>query len=177
MKASPQIQLRLLELADLDAELARLDHRRRGLPEVAALAARQTRAGELKDALVATETELGDLSREQTRAERDVEQDIYALALERFRDALHLVRERLPDVPVLFLETGYHFDEVYRYRDEMTARYGLNTGDVNTVVQAAMGGAVASQVLEGDRFFNLTVRLAPQYRNSIEAIHGIANSM
>ena len=74
MKASPQIQLRLLELADLDAELARLDHRRRGLPEVAELAAMETRASELKDALVATETELSDLSREQTRAERDVEQ-------------------------------------------------------------------------------------------------------
>jgi cobalt-zinc-cadmium resistance protein CzcA len=54
-----------------------------------------------------------------------------------------------------------------------TARYGLNTGDVNTVVQAAMGGAVASQVLEGDRFFNLTVRLAPQYRSSTEAIGNI----
>src|ERR1700730_7507945 len=54
-----------------------------------------------------------------------------------------------------------------------TARYGLNTGDVNTVVQATMGGAVASQVLEGDRFFNLTVRLAPQYRTSIEAIGNI----
>ena len=74
MKASPQIQLRLLELADLDAELARLDHRRRGLPEVAELAALDIRAVELKDALVATETELGDLSREQTRAERDVDQ-------------------------------------------------------------------------------------------------------
>jgi cobalt-zinc-cadmium resistance protein CzcA len=36
-----------------------------------------------------------------------------------------------------------------------------------------MGGAVASQVLEGDRFFNLTVRLAPQYRNSVEAIGNI----
>jgi cobalt-zinc-cadmium resistance protein CzcA len=54
-----------------------------------------------------------------------------------------------------------------------TARYGLNTGDVNTVIQAAMGGAVASQVLEGDRFFNLTVRLAPQYRSGIEAIGNI----
>ena len=74
MKASPQIQLRLLELADLDAELARLDHRRRGLPEIEQLAALETRAVELKDALVATETELGDLGREQTRAERDVEQ-------------------------------------------------------------------------------------------------------
>jgi heavy metal efflux system protein len=47
------------------------------------------------------------------------------------------------------------------------ARYGLNTGDVNTVVQAAMAGAVASTVLEGDRQFNLTVRLAPQYRDSL----------
>ncbi|MGC2656998.1 MAG: phosphoadenylyl-sulfate reductase [Bryobacteraceae bacterium] len=37
-----------------------------------------------------------------------------------------LVREVQPDIPVLFLETGYHFAEVYRYRDEMTARYGLN---------------------------------------------------
>lgn len=39
---------------------------------------------------------------------------------------LHLVREVYPGIPVLFLDTGYHFDEVYRYRDEMTARYGLN---------------------------------------------------
>ena len=53
------------------------------------------------------------------------------------------------------------------------ARYGLNSGDVNTVIQAAMGGAVASQVLEGDRSFNLTVRLAPQYRTSVEAIGDI----
>jgi cobalt-zinc-cadmium resistance protein CzcA len=53
------------------------------------------------------------------------------------------------------------------------ARYGLNSGDVNTVIQAAMGGAVASQVLEGDRSFNLTVRLAPQYRTSVQAIGDI----
>jgi phosphoadenosine phosphosulfate reductase len=44
--------------------------------------------------------------------------------------ALHLVRERLPRVPVLFLETGYHFAEVYKYRDDMTARYGLNLVNV-----------------------------------------------
>ncbi len=53
------------------------------------------------------------------------------------------------------------------------ARYGLNSGDVNTVIQAAMGGSVASQVLEGDRSFNLTVRLAPEYRTSVEAIGDI----
>lgn len=44
--------------------------------------------------------------------------------------ALQLVREILPNVPVLFLETGYHFAEVYRYRDEMTERYGLNLVNV-----------------------------------------------
>jgi phosphoadenosine phosphosulfate reductase len=43
---------------------------------------------------------------------------------------LHLVRELQPDVPVLFLETGYHFKEVYEYRDEMTAKYGLNLVNV-----------------------------------------------
>ena len=34
------------------------------------------------------------------------------------------------------------------------ARYGLNSGDVNNVIQAAMAGAVASTVLESDRQFN-----------------------
>ena len=72
MKASPQSQLRLLELADLDAGLARLDHRRRSLPEVAELARLEARASELKDEIVVTETELSDLGREQGRAERDV---------------------------------------------------------------------------------------------------------
>ncbi|MDQ2776482.1 MAG: phosphoadenylyl-sulfate reductase [Acidobacteriota bacterium] len=43
---------------------------------------------------------------------------------------LQLVRERLPEVPVLFLETGYHFAEVYAYRDQMTAQYGLNLVNV-----------------------------------------------
>ena len=50
------------------------------------------------------------------------------------------------------------------------ARYGLNTGDVNTVIQAALGGAIATQVLEGDREFNLVVRYPPEYRDSIARI-------
>ena len=74
MKASPEAQLRLLELADLDAELARLDHRRRSLPEIAQLEQIGARTGELRDGIVMADTELGDLDREQVRAERDVEQ-------------------------------------------------------------------------------------------------------
>src|SRR5690348_18395541 len=65
VKASPQTQLRLLELADLDTELARLDLRRRIITELAKMLRLDNRASELKDTLVVTETELGDLSREQ----------------------------------------------------------------------------------------------------------------
>lgn len=56
---------------------------------------------------------------------------------------------------------------------DKAARYGLNTGDVNAVIQAALGGAVATTVLEGDRSFNLTVRFAEKYRDSIDAIGNI----
>jgi predicted nucleic acid-binding Zn-ribbon protein len=74
VKASPDAQLRLLELADLDTELARLDHRRRALPEIAELEALTARAAEIRDAITRAGTELADLGREQARAERDVEQ-------------------------------------------------------------------------------------------------------
>jgi heavy metal efflux system protein len=53
------------------------------------------------------------------------------------------------------------------------ARYGLNSGDVNAVVQAALGGAVATQVLEGDRQFDLVVRYSPKYRDNIDDIRNI----
>jgi len=53
------------------------------------------------------------------------------------------------------------------------SRYGLNAGDVNTVVQAALGGASATTLLEADRQFNVVVRAAPQYRNSLDAVRNI----
>jgi cobalt-zinc-cadmium resistance protein CzcA len=56
---------------------------------------------------------------------------------------------------------------------EKAARYGLNTGDVNTVVQAALGGTVATTMLEGDRQFGVAVRLDPKYRESVDAIRNV----
>ncbi len=56
---------------------------------------------------------------------------------------------------------------------EKAARYGLNAGDVNSVIQASLGGAVATEVLEGDRQFDLVVRYTPEYRNSIDRIREI----
>jgi cobalt-zinc-cadmium resistance protein CzcA len=56
---------------------------------------------------------------------------------------------------------------------QKAARYGLNTGDVNTVVQAAMGGTTATTVLEGDRQFGVAVRLSMPYRATIEEVGNI----
>jgi len=53
------------------------------------------------------------------------------------------------------------------------ARYGLNTGDVNTVVQAALGGTQATTLLEADRQFSVVVRLPPEFRSSLEAARNI----
>jgi phosphoadenosine phosphosulfate reductase len=39
---------------------------------------------------------------------------------------LHMVRRTLPDVPVIFLDTGYHFAEVYEYRDRMAQAWSMN---------------------------------------------------
>jgi cobalt-zinc-cadmium resistance protein CzcA len=56
---------------------------------------------------------------------------------------------------------------------EKAARYGMNTGDVNSTIQAALGGTVATTLLEGDRQFNVTVRLPQQYRDDLDAVADI----
>ncbi|HKF11991.1 MAG TPA: efflux RND transporter permease subunit, partial [Xanthobacteraceae bacterium] len=56
---------------------------------------------------------------------------------------------------------------------DKAARYGLNIGDVNNLVQAALGGTPATTLLEADRQFNVTVRLAPEYRDRIDAVRTI----
>ncbi len=53
------------------------------------------------------------------------------------------------------------------------ARYGLSVNDVNAVVQAALGGTIATNLLEADRQFPVTVRLAPEFRGSIAAVQDL----
>src|SRR4051812_50011118 len=42
---------------------------------------------------------------------------------------VHMLNEVSPGIPVLFLDTGYHFQETYAYRDEMVERPRLEPGD------------------------------------------------
>jgi phosphoadenosine phosphosulfate reductase len=43
---------------------------------------------------------------------------------------LHLLRQSIPDVPVLFLDTGYHFAQTYEYRDRLTKEWSLHLVNV-----------------------------------------------
>ncbi len=53
------------------------------------------------------------------------------------------------------------------------ARYGLNVGDINALIETAVGGAPATQVIQGEREFDLVVRLQEPYRQNMEAIKNI----
>ncbi len=53
------------------------------------------------------------------------------------------------------------------------ARYGFSVGDINAVVQAAIGGQEVTRVYEGEMNFALTVRLAPEYRLNVDVIRSI----
>lgn len=56
---------------------------------------------------------------------------------------------------------------------EKIARYGLNVSDINTLVETAMGGQAATQVIQGEREFDLVVRLQEKYRSDENAIKNL----
>src|SRR6202142_3193634 len=53
---------------------------------------------------------------------------------------------------------------------EKIARYGINVSDVEGVIEAAVGGQAATQVIQGEQLFDLVVRMKPEYRSSEHAI-------
>ena len=54
-------------------------------------------------------------------------------------------------------------------RDKI-ARYGINVSDVEAVIAAAVGGQAATQVIQGEKLFDLVVRMEPQFRSSEQEI-------
>ncbi|NOZ00891.1 MAG: efflux RND transporter permease subunit [Deltaproteobacteria bacterium] len=62
---------------------------------------------------------------------------------------------------------------VVRPNRRAIARYGLNLSDVQDTLRAAVGGAVAGQVFEGIRRFDIYVRYAPDSRDTVEAIRQV----
>ena len=91
--------------------------------------------------------------------------------LERLSHAVKAELAKVPGVtdPAAFKLLGQP-NLVVRVDRAKAARYGFSVGDINTVVQAAIGGQEVPRVYEGEMNFALTVRLAPRYRDSVDAI-------
>ncbi|MFH6943388.1 efflux RND transporter permease subunit [Flavobacterium sp. FlaQc-50] len=96
--------------------------------------------------------------------------DTIARVSERVKMAL----EGTPGVSDLFVDpiTGGKYLDVDVNRAEL-ARYGLTVDDVNQTVEFALGGASIGNTVEGRRRFSISVRMAQDYRNSVERIKRI----
>lgn len=64
---------------------------------------------------------------------------------------LHMLRQRLPNIPVIFLETGYHFPETYQYRDRLARSWNLNV----------MNAEATQSVLQQEQQFGILNRTDP----------------
>lgn len=80
----------------------------------------------------------------------------------------------VPGVKDLYVDpiTGGKYLTVDINRDAL-GRYGLTVDDVNTIVESAIGGSPIGQTIEGRQRFSISVRLAQDYRNSIEQLKRI----
>jgi predicted nucleic acid-binding Zn-ribbon protein len=161
VKASPEAQLRLLELADLDIELGRLDHRRRTLPENAELAQLAERAAKVRDAITIADTNLADLDRELTRAEKDVDQVRVridkdnqrlnagqvsnARELESLQNEVASLRKRQGDLEEVVLELMERREAAQALRDGAAAE-----GETVTAEEAALAARRDAAVAEID---------------------------
>ncbi|NSL90900.1 efflux RND transporter permease subunit [Chitinophaga sp. Mgbs1] len=96
--------------------------------------------------------------------------DTIAAVSERVRKAL----EGTPGVMDLYVEpvTGGKYLDIDVRRADL-ARYGLNVDDENQTVETALGGAPIGNTIEGRQRFSISVRLAQEYRNSVERIRRI----
>jgi cobalt-zinc-cadmium resistance protein CzcA len=56
---------------------------------------------------------------------------------------------------------------------EKIARYGINVSDVEAVVSAAVGGQAVTQIIQGEKLFDLVVRMQPQFRSSANEISNL----
>jgi heavy metal efflux system protein len=84
------------------------------------------------------------------------------------------IKRRLANVPgfselTVVRELGQPSLLIDTDRDKIS-RYGINVADVEAVVQAAVGGQAATQVIQGEKLFDLVVRMKPEFRQSAQEI-------
>ncbi|WP_210462815.1 efflux RND transporter permease subunit [Rufibacter roseolus] len=96
--------------------------------------------------------------------------DSIAVVSEKVRNAL----QKVEGVKDLYIEpvTGGRYLEIQTRREEL-GRYGLSVDDVNSIVESALGGMTIGNTIEGRQRFSINLRLAQEYRNSLDRIRRI----
>ncbi|WP_124949083.1 efflux RND transporter permease subunit [Sulfuriferula thiophila] len=95
-------------------------------------------------------------------------------ALDRLSGEIKSVLQKVPGVSDLALEANKGKPQmVIKVNREAVARYGMNVDDILEVVQAGIGGKAVSTLIDGVKRFDIQVWLAPDFRNSVEAINNI----
>ncbi|MBA9079110.1 Cu(I)/Ag(I) efflux system membrane protein CusA/SilA [Rufibacter quisquiliarum] len=107
----------------------------------------------------------------------DVGVKVYGQSLDTIATVSQRVRNALQDIPGvkdLYVEpvTGGKYLEIQTRREEL-GRYGLSVDDVNAIVESALGGLPIGNTVEGRQRFSINLRLAQEYRNSLDRIRRI----
>ncbi len=89
--------------------------------------------------------------------------DQIAAKLQPVPGVLHVTAEHLAGQPQIQI----------RVNRPAVARYGLNIGDVDNLVENAFGGTVATQILEGEESFDLSVKLRPESVSNLDSIRAV----
>ncbi|MEV8085959.1 zinc ribbon domain-containing protein [Streptomyces nigra] len=150
MNAAPADQIRLLDVQDLDVRLQQLAHKRKSLPEHAEIESLTKDHTQLRDLLVAAQTEESDCAREQTKAEQDVDQVRQRAARDQQRldsgavtspkDLENLQREivslakRQGDLEDVVLEVMERRESAQERVAELTERVGSVQGKVDDAI-------------------------------------------
>ena len=99
---------------------------------------------------------------------------IYGPDLNALQDKAIEIKRRLSQVPgfaelTVVRELGQPSLMIDVDRDKI-ARYGINVADVEAVVQAAVGGQASTQVIQGEKLFDLVVRMKAEFRENAQQI-------
>ncbi|WP_128428926.1 zinc ribbon domain-containing protein [Streptomyces cyaneus] len=147
MNAEPADQIRLLDVQALDVRLQQLAHKRKSLPEHAEIETLTKDHTQLRDLLVAAQTEESDCAREQTKAEQDVDQvrqraardqqrlDSGAITspkdLENLQHEIASLAKRQGDLEDIVLEVMERRESAQERVAELTERVGAVQGKVD----------------------------------------------
>ena len=94
--------------------------------------------------------------------------------LQQKADAVKQVIEKVPGITDITIvkELGQPSLTIVPNREKI-ARYGLNVSDINTLIETAIGGTPATQVIQGEREFDLVVRMERPFRSNINEIRNL----